>query len=324
MPNFFSKIFLSVLASLMMFGFSFANPVAAKWYTQSLDVKVGDTVTINLFLEPENGKAVYTIANTLFYNPDNLKFEDATFAPDWFPVNTPATYLDDEASGIIERTAGFPNGVKSRTQYLTYKFTAEKAGSTSLSIEGGVALDVNNMDLGLQQKVMNINISDKKEETKNASTSEIRTLDLALNINGKIAIYDNTDYTFSVGNPVSTGKSLEKLNLVVVNQQGQEVYTKTFYANDLQNSNYVVTVPGDTLNEGEYTIYLQTFFQGNILPVVTSKQIGVLKDKRTFVDKHKIEIYTFLFMVLLAATAWHLHREHDEIRRIRNYYKNKK
>jgi hypothetical protein len=267
--NKFTKIFLSLLALLVFTHFAFAE-LNATWYTKSLDVQVGDTVKIDLYINPSIDHPVVTVSNTLNYDKNKLKFSDSYFPDGWIVVTKEPNYITDEVNGFLRRTAGFPNGVRTNSKYMTYEFTATEVGQAGISIEDGMVLDQESEDLGFQKKRMVINITPKIEVATTIATDKVVPLVIApivntvhLNMYGKTAIREGEDYAFVVFRDMESNKDkASTVEVAVIDMDGKNIYStqKYFEATGPQQLEFTVpfivftpgTFPSNSTSESLY------------------------------------------------------------------------
>lgn len=138
----------------------FASPVSSS-LSGAQNVKVGDRVTVTVTYTP-SGSPVFTASSDLKYDASMLGYSGVSFGGTWLPINQ-APY-DLTESGHVVKTAGYPGGLSSSARFATFTFTALKAGTTNISLSGGMALDENNTDLGVQARTFPVTISGQQKE----------------------------------------------------------------------------------------------------------------------------------------------------------------
>ena len=137
---------------------SFAEPVNTSFYSENLDVHVGDTVTVRLNIAPTNATPIFTVSALLTYDKDLLNFEkDQYINNNWFPLNRTPYFLTDTSNGQILRTAGYPQGLTKPATFLEYTFTAMATGDAIINLAKGKALNSENDDSGIIEKNIHIN-----------------------------------------------------------------------------------------------------------------------------------------------------------------------
>lgn len=307
--NFLNK-FLLLATFALVFQFSFADELKAKWFVDSLEVNKGDMVKVNVFLYPDPDQKVVTISSNLFYDPKSLDFVDSKFLPNWIELSKDPYYLTDTESGMIRRTASYPGGVDVPAKYVTYTFKAIKTGKTKLNIQDGTVLDTENQNLGLQSKEMTLNINESVSTSTKKEETETVELNVALGLKGKIAIHEGEDYDLTVYSEALTGSDISSYNVYLVDSSGKEVFrnSSSIKEGDLPKQ---IKISKDFLKPGEYVLYVSP--SGDDSAIITKKEIAVLKTDRTYLDLHKREFYLLSLFVIFLAFLYHLYRDHEFI-----------
>lgn len=328
----------SILISLLLFNFSFAE-LNVLWFTKTLDVQVGDTVDIDMYIEPSEDHPVFTVSNTLNYNKKRLKFVNATFPSNWAELRTSPNSITDENNGYLRRTAGVANGVNKNVKYLTYTFTAEEVGRATLFIEEGFALDWDSSDIGFENKKMVLNILPKKDiaeevqaenanvitDTKPEESDELAEMVVyppSLDISGRTAIAEGEDYTFKIyTDPTLSGIELNTVKVYLLDSDKKEIYQSTNTFSFSNQKSLEFTIPKKYLSEGDYTISVQSNYldpktKSNKV-VVNEKEVGVAASKQTWLDKNKLIFFPSFLFVIFLAFLYHLHRDHVIFRNLR-------
>lgn len=318
-----------ILTSLFIFNLTFAE-LNVLWFTKSLDVQVGETFKVDIYVEPEQDHPVVTVSNTLNYDPSKLKFVNAEFPNSWTVLSESPNKITDEANGYLRRTGGIANGINKNIKYITYEFKALEQGNAELFIEDGFALDIENTDIGFENKKMRINIlpstaTNTDNITTSTQSSEIAQISPVLDISGKNAIRIGGDYVFKLSaDPTSTTTSLSSVKLTLLNNLNKQVYTDTNAFNNSNQKSLSFTIPEMYLREGDYTINLQTNYKtlnsnssDLVNTVETEKEFGVLESDQTWLDKHKISFFSTLAFIILIAGLYHIHRDHIIFRNLR-------
>jgi hypothetical protein len=310
-----SQIFLSVLSVLTFFAVTSATPLNTKWYTSSLDVNVGDTININVYVAPEFDQPVGTVSNSVLYDPDYLKFKETKLADGWFDLSTDTNNLTDEINGMLRRTAGFPGGTNTYRKYMTYTFVAQKEGVTKVNVEDGVALDQNNEDLGIVHKSMTFTITALGTTTEATTTEPVdRYIDYSISTSGRTAIREGDDYIFLVNlNQIPVEGDLGSIEYVLEDSDQNVIYNNELLFGPGEFSKEV-NIPSQYLKAGEYTIYVRTYYQNSENEVEITKQLGVLATDRTFFDVNKRLFFISFAIITFFAFAWHLHHDRDVFR----------
>lgn len=322
-----------LLFSILLFSISFANAeLNAKWYTKSLNVQVGDSVKIDLFIYPREDHPVVTVSNTLKYDTEKLEFVNAIFPDNWFVLSEKPNYLTDTKNGIIRRTGGKALGVFENSKYLTYEFKAIKEGQAQLNIDDGFVLDYENTDLGLGKKQMTINISAAATST-NANPPSAKTFSLGIDVFGKNAIRLGQDYSLDIypeqnfSQNISTDKSGNSgaVSIQVLDDLRREIFTdsKSFPSISLASPKPITfSVPNSALKVGDYSVQLKTIYRNNKNEIVSEstdeKELGVLDTDRTWLDIHQLELFIFFIFIIILAALYHIHYDHIYFRELRH------
>ena len=320
------------LLLMFLFSFNFANAeLSVLWFTKTLDVYVGDTVNIDMYIEPAEDHPVFTISNTLNYNKKKLKFVNSTFPSNWLELPTSPNRITDEDNGYLRRTAGVANGVNKNVKYLTYTFTAKEVGNATLFIEEGFALDWDNNDIGFENKKMILNILPRKEITENSEAEETEeSVELAateiypssLDLSGRTAIVEGEDYTFKIyTDPTLSGIELNTVKLSLLNNSRNEIYQDTNVFTFSNQKSLEFTIPKEYLSKGDYTVSVESNYQdpntkSNKI-VVSEKQVGVAVSTQTWLDKNKLIFFSSFLFIIFLAFLYHIHRDHAYFRSLR-------
>jgi hypothetical protein len=322
-----------ILTSLFLFNFSFAE-LNVLWFTKTFNVQVGDSVKIDIYVEPQADHPVVTVSHTLNYDTSKLKFKSAYFPDSWTELGESPNFLNDEKNGFIRRTGGMANGIYTNVKYITYEFEAVNAGDANLFIEDGFALDQESTDIGFENKKMLIRILPKVEsETISTSTSTLtststsisqtpKVVPPSLDISGKTAIYEGADYNIKIyADPSETGNSLSNVKLSLLNNLGETVYSaqNSFTINNQKSLEF--TIPKSFFETGDYTLYLKTTYKNSknqtLNEIVKEKEIGVLPSGKSYFDVHKIEFLSLFGLIVFIAFIYHIHRDHIIFRKLR-------
>lgn len=304
MHNFFYKIILSFTLSLFVYVQNIsAQPLPARLYTNALEVKVGDTIRLQLKVNPKPEKPIFTVSSSLMYDPSILQYMSSNFSDSVFMLPVPrAPYsLEDTENGMIRRTAGYTNGVDTLVGFTEYEFKALKPGDAKISIEDGVALDIDNIDIGLQQKELTIHILDKDTATSTESTSTNFDVKLNLDILGPVAIYKEEGYVFPIDQIANNLLGTTTVKVFVYNNKTELFFSeeKTFFPNT--NEPIAFTIPANTLVEGGYVISAEIQGEDGFPEIIAQKEIGVLSNHSNWVtDNRDWLLPLFLFIVVIA------------------------
>lgn len=99
----------------------------------SVAPKVGQTFSVSVIADPSGAKTYTTRANISF-NTALVEFVSFSFAPKWIALSQTGYDAEDNVSGVLIKTAGYPGGVTSATTFGTATFRAKASGSSVISI----------------------------------------------------------------------------------------------------------------------------------------------------------------------------------------------
>ena len=113
----------------------------------TVSVKAGQTFSVPVSVNPQGVKN-YTVGLKLNYPADLLQVQSFTFGSQWMALNQPGYDLVDNTNGVLIKTAGYPQGFTSNTQFGTAIFLAKKTGAGVITLANGtMALDQSNQNL---------------------------------------------------------------------------------------------------------------------------------------------------------------------------------
>lgn len=330
-----SKLFSLLTLCLFLLSYSFVSAeLSASWYTTKLDTTVGDIVKIDLYLNPEVDNPVFTISSYLSYDNSRLELKDVYFPEGWIVVNNVPNLLTDTVNGNIVRTAGLPNGVTSKTKFITYEFVSKKAGKAKISIEGGTVLDRNSVDIGLQAKQMEINIVEPEVKqvaevgtsTKVSEVQEVKRVStLSLDVFGRTGILEGRDYSLVVlSDPKRYKDIISKINVSLKDSNQETLFSKSYIVGRFAEEDVVATIPGQYLKVGDYKVVVTTEYFGTLTTSVTEKEIGVVRSDRDWYDRNRESILVIFLFVTFVAFLYHVHRDHKIIRGLKSRIKKNK
>jgi hypothetical protein len=245
---------------------------------------------------------------------------------------------------LIRRTATIPNGASNGLKYITYIFTAKKAGETALSIEDGLALDANNVDYGLQQKTMTIKIdpaavslspaTEEKNKEDNGTTTVVTTkasgvmhispvVNVMMQAEGRTAIYEGNDYVFDL-RTLTSGDNLKltEVHVDLLDESDKNIYSasKSFIGRNVETT---LSVPKQYLKVGDYTLKISAIDQTTHEKFITEKSIGVLGANTDFFYRNRVPLLTSFMFICMIAALYHLHNDHVRERAMKKYYSSK-
>jgi hypothetical protein len=331
------KLFIFFFLSFLLI-FServFAQPLSAKFYTSTLDAKVGDEINLQLKINPRVDMPVYTVSADLMYDPGVLEYvsSEYTDAADVFGVQKPPYFLEDTESGMIRLTAGFPEGANTLRNFTNYKFKAKKTGTTKIYIQNGKALNAESNDIGLQQKEITLNISENIPEpvfNDEIITAEalppqdnIYNIELKLDILGPLAIYKEDGFTFPIDTAGTIGNTDGKIKIYVYNEKTELFFQEEKTIDPKVSEPVYFTIPPNTLTEGNFVISVETIDNDGQSRIIAQKEIGVLSNGETWMTKNKDYLIPVFIFIALLALIHHIMRDRDLYFRLKDLRKTK-
>ncbi len=98
----------------------------------SIDLEPGDDFTVTVSVEPE--QAVYTVKLELNFPAELLEIKSFIFKEGWIPLSQNEYNLVDNENGLLVKTAGYPGGLVSASEFGTISFSAKQAGNGVINI----------------------------------------------------------------------------------------------------------------------------------------------------------------------------------------------
>jgi hypothetical protein len=102
--------------------------------SSKIQVKAGETFTVNVSVSPATAENVYTAKIALSYPANIVSATGFTLAPTWLALSQPGYDLIDNTAGSLIKTAGYPSGLSSQTLFGTVTFTALKNGTATITL----------------------------------------------------------------------------------------------------------------------------------------------------------------------------------------------
>jgi len=125
----------------------------------TVSVNAGQTFSVPVSVNPQ-GLKNYTVGIKLNYPADLLQVQSFTFGSQWMALNQPGYDLVDNTNGVLIKTAGYPQGFTSNTQFGTATFLAKKAGTgVIVLVNGTMALDQSNQNLFAGSSQVNVSVA---------------------------------------------------------------------------------------------------------------------------------------------------------------------
>ncbi len=112
----------------------------------SIDVESEDDFIAVISIEPE--EAVYTVKLELNFPAELLEVKSFIFKEGWIPLSQNEYNLVDNENGLLIKTAGYPGGLVSISEFGTISFSAKQAGNEVINISNNsFALDLENQNI---------------------------------------------------------------------------------------------------------------------------------------------------------------------------------
>ena len=106
----------------------------------------GKTFSVTVGVNPTSGKA-YTVRANLSFDPSALTLTNFSFASKWMPLSQSGYDTEDNTSGVLVKTGGYPGGITSATVLGTATFRAKKTGTATIAgTADSLILDANNQN----------------------------------------------------------------------------------------------------------------------------------------------------------------------------------
>jgi hypothetical protein len=306
--NIFAQVV--TLVAVLCFGINslFAQELSTTLNSGVTKLEVGQTVSVNLFVDPEGSNSIYTVSANLVYDPEKLEFVSATMAEEWFELSQKDVSITDTINGLIVRTAGYPNGFLGRAKFATYKFRTKQAGETRLLIAAGQAYNDNNANMGVKNSDLSLSIVDGKSEVVPLEKS----VDVNIQIKGDNAFYRQEDYTFTVYH-----KNEEKHQQAITKIWLFDEDWNIFYEDEKlwrtdQDTVLNFVIPGGTVDkEGNFKIIARVRYEDGREFDLTEKDLGILSNGETWFTKHKEWFMPIFFFVVIVSALHHFFVERE-------------
>lgn len=305
--NITKKLIALVTSIFTLFTFTFAAPLAAKFYASTFDAKVGQTVEFELKVDPTADKPVYTVVTNLEYDKSLLTFKSASYQGGWIPV-TPDE-VTDTANGVIKRTAGYPSGIKTTASIVKYVFEAKAPGKAVVNIIGGSAYDAESNDMGLQNKSITVNIGGTAvpEESKTPEVVKEEkkvTQTITLEIVGDTGVPQNKPYNFTVNQKLKVNQETTgTTSMSMYDINGQEVLKQDKAFTTSTDNSLDFSIPENSLVPGNYSLVITTKHDNQKTATRLTKDIGVVASTEKIVNSTTevpfIPVYIWIIIAIL-------------------------
>jgi len=125
----------------------------------TVNVKAGQTFMVTVSVNPQDVKN-YTVKLKLNFPADLLQIQSFAFAGQWMPLSQSGYELTDNTNGVLIKTAGYPQGFSTNTQFGTVTFKAQKTGTGVIALaDGTMALDQSNQNLFAGSSQVNVSVT---------------------------------------------------------------------------------------------------------------------------------------------------------------------
>lgn len=112
----------------------------------SVATTAGKSFSVTLGVNPTSGKA-YTVRANLSFDPSMVTFTGFTFASKWMPLSQTGYDTEDNTSGVLVKTGGYPGGITAQTVLGTATFRAKKTGTATIAATAdSLILEANNQN----------------------------------------------------------------------------------------------------------------------------------------------------------------------------------
>ena len=136
MKNNIKKIVLAGFITVIgMFAFTFGVQAAtvASFSPVSVSTTEGKTFDVIVTVNP-NGTSNYAEKIEVDYPTDTLKVKSFAFGKNWINLSQDGYDSIDNTKGILIKTAGYPGGISTSTEFGTITFVAKKSGNGNIKI----------------------------------------------------------------------------------------------------------------------------------------------------------------------------------------------
>jgi hypothetical protein len=129
------KIILTTLLSILgtIISTSVFAATTVSFSPVNINVVEGQNFNVSVSIDPQEIKN-YAEKLVLNYPADLLAVNSFTFNDTWIPLAQPGYNLIDNTSGVLIKSAGYPGGFSSKTNFGIISFSAKKTGSGDIMI----------------------------------------------------------------------------------------------------------------------------------------------------------------------------------------------
>ncbi|MDP2655125.1 MAG: cohesin domain-containing protein, partial [bacterium] len=132
------------LGALLLPAVTFASAITLA--PTSVATVAGNTFSVTVGVNPTSGKA-YTVRANLSFDPSMITLTSFSFASKWMALPQEGYDTEDNVSGVLVKTGGYPGGIIAQTTLGTATFRAKKTGTATISATSeSLILDANNQN----------------------------------------------------------------------------------------------------------------------------------------------------------------------------------
>jgi len=117
-----------IILGVITLGFSASAATVASFSPSNISVAAGQSFNVLVTVNPQ-GVSDYAEKLEIKYPADILQVNSFTMNSQWLPLSQAGYDLMDNVNGVLIKSAGYPGGFSSATNYGTISFYAKKAGS---------------------------------------------------------------------------------------------------------------------------------------------------------------------------------------------------
>jgi uncharacterized protein YcnI len=202
---------LAISIGILMSGSAMAS-TNISFSQSSVDVVAGETFTLTVSVNP-NAVKNYTTSIKVKYPADLVEVTSFIQSSGWMSLTQSGYDSIDNVNGTIIKTAGYPKGFASTTEFGTITFKAKKSGTGSIDIQNGtLSYDASNVNVfagtvSTSLKVGQATSSDVVKETSTSTKGQTATTtDLKKDVVN--IVEDNEDVDTNIGQEATALGSL--------------------------------------------------------------------------------------------------------------------
>jgi hypothetical protein len=253
---------------------SFNQAFAATTFSFSpltVKVKEGEAFTLKIKINPQGVKN-YTIKADMKFPADLVGIRTWKFGDDWMPLRKSGYDYFSNVTGVLIRTAGYPEGFSEETEFGSAVFVAKKSGEATIEFTAqSLALDETNQNTYAKSENAVITIepgetvSEVTPEITNPSDSNPEQLfDINLELDQpKVKSISELSANVTM---LSFGKVPTPVDLTfdILDSSGQVVHTEKGSVTVETEKVYNKRFTGFDLAPGNYTLRLTTLYNTSV------------------------------------------------------------